>query len=94
MCNARRTMLEVWGTAPTRIEVVKGWLTLKALDGAVGVVVSPLDGSGKALTEVRGRRLEVGWEIPVGDQVATSYLVRVIVESCRWRVVVSLWFRG
>jgi hypothetical protein len=76
--NARRTMLEVWGTAPTRIEVVKGWLLLKQLDGAVGVVVSPLDGSGKPLTEVRGRRLEGGWEIPVGDQVATSYLVRVV----------------
>ena len=76
--NARHTMLEVWGTAPTRIEVIKGWVTLKELEGAVGVVVSPLDGSGKALTEVRGRRLEIGWEIPVGDQVATSYLVRVI----------------
>jgi hypothetical protein len=60
------------------IEVIKGWLTLKELDGAVGVMVTPLDGSGKALTEVRGRRLEVGWEISVGDQVATSYLVRVI----------------
>jgi hypothetical protein len=76
--NARRTMLDVWGTAPTRIEVIKGWLTLKQLDGAVGVLVSPMDGSAKPLGETRGRRLEMGWEIAIGDKAATSYLVRVV----------------
>jgi hypothetical protein len=76
--NARRTMLDVGGTAPTRIEVIKGWLTLKQLDGAVGVLVAPLDGSAKPLGETRGRRLEIGWEIAIGDKPATSYLIRVV----------------
>ncbi len=56
--NARHTMYDVWGTAPTRIEVIQGWLTLKDLEGAVGVLVTPLDGSSKPLGEVRGRLLE------------------------------------
>jgi hypothetical protein len=76
--NARRTMLDVWGTAPTRIEVIKGWLTLKQLDGAVGVLVTALDGSAKPLGETRGRRLEIGWEIAIGDKPATSYLIRIV----------------
>ena len=76
--NARRTMLDVWGTAPTRIEVIKGWLLLKQLEGAVGVLVTPLDGSSKPLGEVRGRLVETGWEIPIGDQPATSYLIRIV----------------
>jgi hypothetical protein len=76
--NARRTMLDVWGTAPTRLEVIKGWLTLKQLDGAVGVLVTPLDGSAKPLGETRGRRLDIGWEIAIGDKPATSYLIRIV----------------
>ena len=76
--NARHTMFDVWGTAPTRIEVIKGWLTLKDLEGAVGIIVTPLDGSSKPLGEVRGRLLENGWEIPIGDRPATSYLIHVV----------------
>ena len=76
--NARHTMFDVWGTAPTRIEVIKGWLTLKELEGAVGVIVTPLDGSSKPLAEVRGRLLETGWEIPIGGQPATSYMIRIV----------------
>jgi hypothetical protein len=76
--NTRRTMLEVWGGPPTRIEVIRGWLTLKQLDGAVGVLVTALDGSAKPLGESRGRRLEIGWEIPIGEKPATSYLVKIV----------------
>ncbi len=76
--NARHTMYDVWGAAPTRIEVIRGWLTLKGLEGAVGVLVTPLDGSLKPLGEVRGRLLEAGWEIPIGEEPATSYLIRVV----------------
>ena len=25
-----------------------------------------------------GRRLEIGWEIPIGEKPATSYLVRIV----------------
>jgi hypothetical protein len=76
--NARRTNADVWGTAPTRIESIKGWLLLKQIEGAVGMVVTPLDGAGRPLGEERGRLLESGWEIPIGDVPATSYLVKVI----------------
>jgi hypothetical protein len=79
-------MLDKWGTAPTRIEVIEGWLTLKQLDGAVGVLVTPLDGSGKPLGEVRGRRLESGWEVATGDRPAVSYLVHII-----HRALSSVW---
>jgi hypothetical protein len=76
--NPRRTMFEDWGAAPTRIEPIKGWLTLKQIDGAVGMVVTPLDGAGKPLGEIRGHRLEAGWEIPIGDPATTNYLIRII----------------
>lgn len=77
--HARHTMLEKWGTAPTWIEPVKGWLLLKDLDGALGVVATPLDGAGQAAgPDIKGRMLESGWEIPVGTPAATSYLVRVL----------------
>jgi hypothetical protein len=62
--NARHTNADVWGTAPTRIESIKGWLLLKQVEGAVG--------------EIHGRLLEPGWEIPIGDVPATSYLIKVI----------------
>jgi hypothetical protein len=77
--NARHTMLDKWGTAPTWIEPVKGWLLLKDLDGALGVVATPLDGAGRpAGPDIKGRMLESGWEIPVGTPASTSYLVRVL----------------
>ncbi len=76
--NARRTMAEQWGGPPTRIEPITGWLLLKQIEGAVGLTVTPLDGAARPLREAAGRRLEAGWEIPIGAQPATSYLLRVI----------------
>jgi hypothetical protein len=58
---------------------VKGWLTLHELQGAIGVQFFPLDGAARPIGEpIRGRRLESGWEIPVGEPATTWYLVRVI----------------
>jgi len=68
-----------WGTAPTRIEVIKGWLLLKNIEGALGVQVTPLDGAGRPLPIVQGRLLaEGGWEVQIGQVPATSYLIKVI----------------
>jgi hypothetical protein len=75
--NARRTNVDVWGTAPTRIESIKGWLLLKDIEGAVGVSVTPLDGTGRPLTKLAGRQLESGWEIEIGDVPANTYLIEV-----------------
>jgi hypothetical protein len=75
--NARRTTTDPWGGPPTRIEPIEGWLLLKQLEGAVGVTVTPLDGAARPLPPTTGRHLESGWEIAVGDQPATTYLIKV-----------------
>lgn len=75
--NARRTAFSNWGTAPSLIEPVTGWVLLKDLSGAVDVTVSPLDGASKPLSDIKGRMLENGWEIAIGAVPATSYLIRV-----------------
>jgi hypothetical protein len=76
--NARRTNSDVWGTAPTRIEAVKGWLLIKGVEGAVGMDVTTLDGAGRPMSTQHARMLETGWEFSVGDVATTSYLIRVI----------------
>jgi hypothetical protein len=77
--NARRTLWETWGEAPTLIEPVKGWLVLKDLEGPVEVRMVALDGRGKPMGDViRGRRLEIGWELPLSDQATTCYVIHLI----------------
>lgn len=77
--DARRAMLTDWGTAPTLIEPITGWIQLKDLEGAVGVFAQPLDGSARPIgPEIKGRMIEPGWEIEVGTPAAASYLIRVI----------------
>jgi hypothetical protein len=72
-------MLDVWGTAPTWIEPVKGWLMLRDLDGALAITATPLDGAGKPIgPSIKGRMMEDGWEVAVGVPAATSYLVQVM----------------
>jgi hypothetical protein len=77
--DERRANVTAWGTAPTRIEVIKGWLLLKNIEGALAVLVTPLDGAGRPLPVVQGRLLaEGGWEIEIGQVPATSYVIKVI----------------
>jgi hypothetical protein len=77
--NKRRTLWEEWGHGPTLIEPVKGYLVLKDLEGPVEIRLVPLDGEDRPLGEqIRGRRLEIGWEFPLGDRPTTHYLVHVI----------------
>jgi len=77
--NDRRTLWTQYGKGPTLIEPVKGWLTLHEIEGAVGMQLIPLDGAARPIGEpIRCRRLEDGWEIPIGTPATTWYLVRVI----------------
>ncbi len=77
--NERRTLWTKYGKGPTLIEPVKGWVTLHEIEGAVGMQLIPLDGAARPMGEpIRGRRLEDGWEIPLGTPATTWYLVRVI----------------
>ena len=77
--DARRANVTDWGEAPTRIEVIKGWVLLKNIEYALAVQVTPLDGAGRPLPMVQGRLLaEGGWEIEIGRVPATSYVIKVI----------------
>ncbi len=76
--DERRANVTAWGTAPTRIEVIKGWVLLRNIEGALAIVVTPLDGAGQPLPAVQGRLLEAGWEVEIGKVPATSYLIKVI----------------
>jgi hypothetical protein len=76
--NARRTLWEFWGTGPTLIEPVAGWLVLQDLDGAIDVSVSALDGAGQPVGQpVRAKMVEDGWEVALGSPTATQYLITV-----------------
>lgn len=76
--NARRTLVTNWGTAPTLIEPVTGYIQLKDLDGAIAVFAQPLDGSARPIGgPIKGKMIEPGWEIEVGTPAAASYLIRV-----------------
>jgi len=67
-----------WGTGPTLIEPVTGWLTLRDLDGATRVELIPLDGAARPIGKpIRAKPVEEGFEIPLGDPATTWYLVRV-----------------
>lgn len=75
--NARRTVSSVWGTAPTLIEPVDGWLQFHDLVGVVDITATPLDGAARALKPIKARLLENGWELPIGSPATTTYLVQV-----------------
>ncbi|HVU33990.1 MAG TPA: hypothetical protein VHE61_11185 [Opitutaceae bacterium] len=77
--DERHTMWTTWGHGPTLIEPVTGWLVLRELDGAVAVKLTPLDGAARPIGKpLMGRRLEDGWEIPLGSPPTNWYLVEVV----------------
>ena len=77
--NDRQTLWTNYGKGPTLIEPVKGWLTLHEIDGAAGMQLLPLDGAARPIGKpIKGRRLEDGWEIPLGDPPTTWYLINVV----------------
>lgn len=77
--NERHTLWSEWGTGPTLIEPVTGWLVLRELDGAVALKLTPLDGAAHPIGEpIMGRRLEVGWEIPLGSPATNWYLIEIV----------------
>ncbi|HEX7632447.1 MAG TPA: hypothetical protein VF388_09955 [Lacunisphaera sp.] len=76
--NDRRTLWDDMGHDPTLIEPVEGWLLLRELDGAVAVKATPLDGAEQPIGKpIEARRLEDGWEIPLGTPATTHYLIEV-----------------
>jgi hypothetical protein len=77
--NERHTLWETLGGPPTLIEPVSGWLMIRNIEGAVAIDVTALDGSARPLGKpVRARRLEAGWEFPVGETPTTTYLIEPV----------------
>jgi hypothetical protein len=77
--NERHTLWDTLGTPPTLIETVTGWLMLRNIEGALAIDVTALDGSARPIGRpVRARRLEAGWEFPVGDTATTTYLIEPV----------------
>jgi hypothetical protein len=90
--NARHTLWEVWGEGPTLIEPVKGYLVLGDLEGPVEIRLIPLDGADRSIGDpIRGRRLEIGWEIPLGDRPTTHYVVHLIRSAEQFRRVEKIY---
>jgi len=77
--NDRHTLWAELGAAPTEIEPVTGWVLLRNIEGAVGMQVTALDGSARPTGDPPpARRLEDGWEFPIGAVASTTYLIRPV----------------
>ena len=76
--NATRTGLDAWGTAPVRVEPVRGRVTLRRLTGARRVVARPLDAAGEPSgPALEGLATADGWQLDLGDAPAGWYVVAV-----------------
>jgi hypothetical protein len=76
--NDKRTSLTDWGTAPTLIEPVRGFITLRGLDSVEQVEAVPLDGGARPLGKpVAAERTTDGWRLPLGEPATTWYLIRL-----------------
>jgi hypothetical protein len=76
--NAKRTSLEQWGTAPTRIEPVQGQITLTGLEQASEVRAQPLDGAGLPLgPSLALTRTAEGWVLTLGPVATTWFVIAV-----------------
>jgi hypothetical protein len=76
--NTAHTGLTRWGGPPTRIDQVRGTLTLRGLEGARAVLLQPMDGAG--LPEgaaIKGKKTREGWVLPLGEPVTMWYEVAV-----------------
>ena len=76
--NEKRTSLDKWGEAPTRIEPVQGKIILTGLDQAGGVSAQPLDGAGQPLGQtITLTRTAEGWVLELGTVATTSFAITV-----------------
>jgi len=76
--NETRSSLKQWGTSPTLIEPVTGQLLLRNLEGARGVTIAALDGSGRRIgAPVAATKTPEGWQVRLGEQVTTWYEIKV-----------------
>lgn len=76
--NTAGTNVTNWGTSPTRIEQVKGVLTLRNLEGAREAELQPIDGAGQPLgTAIKAAKDGDSWKIVLGTTPTTWYEITV-----------------
>jgi len=76
--NDKRTSLTDWGTEPSVIEPVKGFVTLKGINLVGQIEVTPLDGGAKPLAKpILAEKAAEGYRFPIGEPATPWYLIRV-----------------
>ena len=76
--NAERTGLDDWGSAPMRVETVRGRVTLRGLAGAKRVVVTTLSADGwKTEAGTPAVASDDGWRFDLGAAPTVWYVVDV-----------------
>jgi hypothetical protein len=76
--NSEHTKVVNQGGVPSLIEPVTGKIVLRNLQGAKGVSVTALDGSGCPLgAKIHAQRAGEGWSFAIGNPVTTWYVVSV-----------------
>lgn len=77
--NDKRTSLTDWGSEPTLIEPVKGFVTLKGINADKPIEVVPLDSGAKPLGKlIPAEKAADGYRFPIGEPVTPWYLIRVV----------------
>ncbi|MCU0918366.1 MAG: hypothetical protein MUC88_27950 [Planctomycetes bacterium] len=77
--NDKRTSLTDWGTEPSVIEPVKGFVTLRGIGAAARIEAIPLDSGAKPLGRpIPAEKTAEGYRVPLGAPVTPWYLIRVM----------------
>ena len=80
--NDKRTSLTDWGTEPSVIEPVKGFVTLKGLDSAGPIEAMPLDSGAKPIGKsIPAVKTTDGYRLRLGEPATPWYLVRIMHDS-------------
>lgn len=76
--NSAGTDVTAWGGPPTLIDLVKGSILLRGLEGARAVEVQPIDGAGQPLgAAIAATRTGEAWSVPLGMSPTTWYEISV-----------------
>jgi hypothetical protein len=77
--NAVGTDLTEWGATPTRVETVRGSITLRGLEHARSVSLQAIDGAGQPLgSPIQAAASRGGWKLPLGRVATTWYRIDVL----------------
>ncbi len=80
--NDKRTSLTDWGTEPSVIEPVKGFVTLKGFNSATRIEAVPLDSGAKPLGRpIPAEKTSDGYRLPLGGAATPWYLIRITHPS-------------